>query len=61
MGVMASGIDLIYPTQHKKLVKQMIDTGGILTEEPMGTPALAPRFPTRNRIIAGMSDCTLVY
>lgn len=60
VGVMASGIDKIYPNQHKSTSEQMILNGGLLTEEPIGTIPSAPRFPARNRIIAGMSDCTIV-
>lgn len=60
VGVMASGIDRLYPTQHRATAEKMQSNGGLLTEEPVGTIPAAPRFPARNRIIAGMSDCTIV-
>ncbi|MBF9253746.1 DNA-protecting protein DprA [Pontibacter sp. 172403-2] len=60
IGVMASGHDIIYPAMHRKYAERMLTQGGLLTESPFGTKPDAPRFPARNRIIAGMSDCTLV-
>lgn len=60
VGVMASGIDKLYPSQHKATADKMLENGGLLTEEPFGSKPTAPKFPARNRIIAGMSDCTIV-
>lgn len=60
VGVMGTGIDLVYPAIHKPEAHKMLDHGGLLTEFPYGTKPDAPRFPARNRIIAGMADCTLV-
>jgi len=60
IGVMASGIDLIYPYQHKNTSIQMQEMGGILTEQTFGTQPDPRFFPQRNRIIAGMSDVTIV-
>ncbi|WP_347159237.1 DNA-processing protein DprA [Pontibacter chitinilyticus] len=60
IGVMASGPDTIYPAVHRKYAERMLTQGGLLTENPFGTKPDAPRFPARNRIIAGMSDCTIV-
>lgn len=60
IGVMASGPDIIYPSVHRKYAERMLTQGGLLTESVFGTKPDAPRFPARNRIIAGMSDCTLV-
>jgi DNA processing protein len=60
IGVMASGIDLIYPYQHKSTSIQMQELGGILTEQTFGTQPDPRFFPQRNRIIAGMSDVTIV-
>lgn len=59
-GVMATGMDMMYPAIHKKIAEKMQESGGILTEYPMGTKADPARFPARNRIIAGLSDATLV-
>lgn len=61
IGVMASGIDIVYPATHANTAQQMISQGGgLLTENPFGTKPDASRFPARNRIIAGMSDAVLV-
>ncbi|MFT2007601.1 DNA-processing protein DprA [Pontibacter sp. 13R65] len=60
VGVMASGQDIIYPSVHSKYAERMVEHGGILTEGTFGTKPDAHRFPARNRIIAGMSDCTIV-
>jgi DNA processing protein len=60
VGVMASGIDLIYPSQHKNTSIQMQEIGGILTEQTFKTDPDPRFFPQRNRIIAGMADATIV-
>ncbi|MDX5347087.1 MAG: DNA-processing protein DprA [Hymenobacteraceae bacterium] len=60
VGVMASGQDIIYPTAHKSTAEKMLNHGGLLTENTFGTKPDAPRFPARNRIIAGISDCTII-
>jgi DNA processing protein len=60
IGVIASGLDIIYPSIHAKYAKKMIDHGGLVTEYPLGTKLDPARFPARNRIIAGMTDATVV-
>lgn len=60
IGIMASGIDIIYPGIHRKIASQMIESGGIMTEYLTETKPDAPHFPTRNRIIAGMADAVIV-
>jgi DNA processing protein len=60
IGVMASGIDIIYPAVHKSTAMEMIENGAVITENKFGTIPDAPRFPARNRIIAGMSDALIV-
>lgn len=60
IGVMASGIDFIYPYQHKATSIQMQEIGGLLTEQTFGTQPDPRFFPQRNRIIAGMADVTIV-
>lgn len=60
IGVMASGLDIIYPYTHTRTAEDMQALGGILTENPIGTKPDAMRFPARNRIIAGMADAILV-
>lgn len=60
IGVMASGIDVIYPRAHEKVVLQMRGNGGVVTENSFGTRPDFQRFPARNRIIAGLSDVLIV-
>jgi DNA processing protein len=60
IGVMASGIDIIYPAVHRETAKRMINMGGLITENRFGTKPEAPKFPARNRIIAGMCDALIV-
>ena len=60
IGVMGSGIDIIYPALHKKEAMQMVHQGGLLTENPLGTKPDARKFPARNRIIAALCDATVV-
>ncbi|SHJ52252.1 DNA processing protein [Hymenobacter daecheongensis DSM 21074] len=60
VGVMATGLDVIYPHAHRKTAEKMLTQGGLLTEFPFGTPPDRYNFPARNRIIAGLSDGTVV-
>ena len=60
VGVLGHGLDRIYPFTHKALAAQMIENGGLLTEFPMGTNPDKNNFPMRNRIVAGISDITVV-
>lgn len=60
IGVLAGGLDKIYPSVHKKYAEEMAETGGLISENPPGTKAEAHFFPARNRIIAGMSDAVIV-
>ncbi len=60
VGVLAHGLDTIYPNQHRPLAKEMLLNGGLLTEFTKGTKADKHNFPKRNRIVAGMADATIV-
>lgn len=60
VGVMASGLDIIYPSVHQKTAQDMLVQGGLLTENRPGTKPDAHFFPARNRIIAGLSDAIVV-
>ena len=60
VGVMASGLDIIYPAAHRHDALEMTRQGGLLTESPLGTKPDGPRFPARNRIIAGLADAVVV-
>ena len=58
--VIAGGLDKIYPAAHKKYVEQMREDGGVISESLPDTTPDPHLFPQRNRIIAGMSDATIV-
>ena len=60
IGVLAHGLDKIYPPQHTPLAKQMLLNGGLLTEFGRETKADKHNFPKRNRVVAGMCDATIV-
>lgn len=60
IGVLAHGLDKIYPAKHKPLAKKMLDKGGLLTEFFTGTNPDRENFPKRNRIVAGIADATLL-
>ncbi len=61
IAVLGHGLDIIYPAQHSHLARQMVQQGGgILTEFKSNTKANRENFPKRNRIVAGMSDATIV-
>ncbi|MES2776146.1 MAG: DNA-processing protein DprA [Bacteroidota bacterium] len=61
VGVLAHGLDTIYPAENTRLAKQMVtEGGGILSEFMSGTKPDKHNFPTRNRIVAGMADATIV-
>lgn len=60
IGILGHGLDRIYPATHREIASRMLDNGGLLTEFPSGTNPDRPNFPMRNRIIAGLSDVTIV-
>ena len=62
VGVMATGIERVYPWQHAELAAQMVRTPGcaVVTDYPSGTSPVALNFIRRNRIIAGLSRATVV-
>lgn len=61
VGVIGHGLSKIYPFQHASLAKEMITAaGGVITEFFHDTKPDKHNFPLRNRIVAGMSDCTVV-
>jgi DNA processing protein len=60
VGVLAHGLDRIYPPQNKLLAKHMITAGGLLTDYRSKTNPDKQNFPKRNRIVAGICDAVLV-
>lgn len=60
VGVLAHGLDRIYPAVHRHTASEIINHGGLITEYPSGTNPDRQNFIKRNRIIAGMSDATIV-
>lgn len=60
VGVLAHGLDQIYPYRHRDTAAQMLNHGGLLTEFMSQTNADKPNFVRRNRIVAGMADAVIL-
>ena len=60
IAVVATGIDRVYPAQHRRLAGDLVQAGCLVSEFPPGTPPLRHNFPRRNRIISGLSLGVLV-
>lgn len=60
VAVIGTGADRLYPARNQTLARQIMETGAIVSEFPLGTPALAANFPRRNRIISGLARGVLV-
>ncbi len=60
IAVIGTGADLVYPARNRALAHQIAEAGCILSEYPLGMPAIASNFPRRNRIISGLARGVLV-
>ncbi len=60
IAVLGSGVDVIYPPEHRQLADAIVENGAIISDYPMGTKPEGINFPPRNRIISGLSLATIV-
>ena len=60
IAVIGTGADIVYPSRNHALAHQIAEQGCIVSEYPLGTPAIAANFPRRNRLISGLSRGVLV-
>jgi len=60
LAVLASGLDVIYPPEHKRLAGEIVERGALISDYPLGTQPKADYFPRRNRILSGLSLGVLV-
>lgn len=60
VAVIGTGADLVYPARNRALAHEIAEGGCIVSEYPLGTPAIASNFPRRNRIISGLARGVLV-
>jgi DNA processing protein len=60
IAVLGCGVDLVYPSENRKLASELIEKGLMISEFPMAAPPYPQNFPVRNRIISGMSAGILV-
>ncbi|HAF49285.1 MAG TPA: DNA-protecting protein DprA [Anaerolineaceae bacterium] len=60
IAVLGSGVDVIYPPEHRKLAEAISENGAVISDYPLGTQPEGINFPPRNRIISGLSLGTIV-
>lgn len=60
VAVLGTGVDRVYPAEHRTLFERICEAGALCSEYPLGTGGEGWRFPKRNRIIAGLSQRTVV-
>ncbi|MCJ7717636.1 MAG: DNA-processing protein DprA [Anaerolineales bacterium] len=60
IAVLGSGLDILYPPEHRGLANEISKQGALISDYPLGTPPDGSNFPPRNRIISGLSKCIIV-
>ncbi|PKN97789.1 MAG: DNA-protecting protein DprA [Chloroflexi bacterium HGW-Chloroflexi-4] len=60
IAVLGNGVDVVYPTEHRKLASEIASQGALVSDYALGTPPDGVNFPPRNRIISGLSLATVV-
>lgn len=60
IAVLGSGVDVIYPREHRDIYHKIVESGAVISEYPPGTPPIGSHFPVRNRIMSGIADATVV-
>jgi DNA processing protein len=60
LAVLGSGVDRIYPPEHRSLAERIMQNGAIISDYPPGTPPEGVNFPPRNRIISGLTLAVIV-
>ena len=60
IGVLACGLDLVYPPEHLRLAREIAENGALISDYPLGTQPRSEYFPRRNRIMSGISLGVLV-
>lgn len=60
IGILAHGLEHLYPAAHQATADRILEEGGLLTEYPFSTLPEKEHFPLRNRVVAGMSDAVVV-
>jgi DNA processing protein len=60
LAVVGTGLDIVYPARNRDLAHQLAAQGALVSEFPLGTPALSGNFPRRNRLISGLARGCLI-
>lgn len=60
IAVIGTGLDIVYPRRNRELAYELAEKEALVSEFPLGTPAISSNFPRRNRIISGLSRGCLV-
>lgn len=60
LAVLGSGVDRIYPPEHRTLAETMMQNGALISDYPLDTPPDSMNFPPRNRIISGLAQAVVI-